>query len=239
MYLSKVFKGPESEELRPVPHEALRELALLQPEGFKAVALGAREPEPDESPEEEELPPPPPMILEEEALARIAEAREEGMREGKRQAEMELSSVAEALAQSLLQTQALRERVLCESEEDLLLLAVAIARKVVLAEISLHPEILARVVRGAVEALSEGDQVVVRLSRDDYRQAADCPEFAQLLQEKRRISLKADPALPPGGCLVETERGNIDAGLESQLDEILRRLLEQKNARRAEEAEGA
>ena len=66
----------------------------------------------------------------------------------------------------------------------------------------------------------------------------DEPVFADktslAAREKRRVTLKGDPAVPSAGCLVETVRGSIDAGLEAQIDEIYRRLFEEKNARRGE-----
>jgi flagellar assembly protein FliH len=198
---------------------------------FRAIRLGQEEQDLD--PEEEPYQPPP-CIPEEEALRRIHQAHADGMKEGGRQAEAALAKVSEALAQALLATGSLRARLLHESEEDLLKLAVLIARTIMLREVSCDPGFLARVVHGAVELASDGGEVVVRLNPEDYAQVSKRPEFAQISGERRRVTLKGDPAVPSAGCLVETARGNIDAGLEAQLDEIFRRLCEEKCARRGE-----
>lgn len=199
------------------------------PEPFRAINLGREdeEVEPEEEVEEEEVYQPP-MILEEEALRRIQQAHADGLKEGKRQAEEDFAKVSEALAQALLATGPLRGRILQESEEDLLKLSVSIARTVLQRELSCDPWILASVVQGAVELASDAGEVVVRLSPADYQMVVQRPEFAVSPGEKRRVSLKEDAALPPGGCLVETARGTLDAGVESQLDQIYRRLCEER-----------
>jgi len=208
------------------------ELPQLEPYGFRAIRLGEEEQEAE--PEELEPYQPPPCIPEEEALRRIGQAHSDGVKEGKKQAEAALATVSEALAQALLATGSLRARLLQESEEDLLKLSVLIARTVVLRELSLDPELLAGVVQGAVELASDGGEVLVRLHPDDYAQISRRPEFAGLSEGKRRITLKGDPTLAAAGCLVETARGNLDAGLDAQLDEIYRRLFEEKSSRRGE-----
>jgi len=204
-----------------------RELA-----GFRAIHLG--EEEKDLEPEDQEAYQEPPCIPEEEALRRIQEARADGVKEGSKAAEAALAKVSEALGQALLATGSLRAQLLQESEEDLLKLSVLIARTVMLRELSCEPGILAGVVQGALALASDGGEVVVRLNPDDYLLIEQRPEFSAVSREKRRVTLKGDPAVPSAGCLVETARGSIDAGLESQLDEIYRRLFEEKNARRGE-----
>jgi len=207
------------------------ELPKREPAGFRAIHLGEeeRELEPEEEPCQA-----PPCIPEEEALRRIAQAHADGVKQGSKAAEAALAKVSEALAQALLATGSLRAQLLQESEEDLLKLSVLIARTVMLRELSCDPGFLATLVHGALELASDGGEVLVRLNPEDYALVAQRPEFAGLSGEKRHIALKADPSVASAGCLVETARGNIDAGLDAQLDEIYRRLCEEKCARRGE-----
>jgi flagellar assembly protein FliH len=233
MSLSNIIRkgGEPQQSFRLVP------IGEVPPEsgedGFRPVQLGYKEPEP--VPEDELEPEPlPPCIPEEEALRRIQQAQADGLKEGRRQAESDFSKVSEALAQALLATGSLRPKILQESEEDLLKLSILIARTVIQRELSCDPWILAAVVQGAIEAASDGGEVVVRLNPQDYPMVARRPEFSAAAGEKRRVSLKEDPAIPSAGCLVETSRGTLDAGLDAQLDEIYRRLCEEKCARRGE-----
>lgn len=202
-------------------------------EEFRAVRLGAAEPDPE--PELEEEPePPPPCIPEEEALRRIQQAHAEGFKKGKQQAEEDLAKVGEALAQGLLSIGGLRGQLLREAEDDLLKLSVLIARKVMMRELTLDPRMVIGLVQGALELASEEGEILVRLNPDEYQVVAYSPQFEALSRERKRITLREDPSLPPAGCVVETVRGNIEAGIEPQLEEIFRRLFEERNAQREE-----
>lgn len=167
-------------------------------------------------------------ISEDEVDRREQAAFNAGMSEGRRQAEESLAHVSEALAKALLSTGGLRQRVMQESEEDLLKLAIVIARKIILQEISIDRRILVNIVKAAVSNVSEGDEIVVRLNPTDYEVVADHREFFPPANEKRKMLLKADDTIPGGGCLVETSMGAIDARIEAQLDEIFRRFMEDR-----------
>ena len=199
-------------------------------EVFRPVQLGG-EAKPAEA-EEPEPEAPPPCIPEEEAERRVQQAYMDGYRKGREQAEEDLAKVGEALAHGLLATGALREKLMHEAEDDLLKLSVLIARKVMLRELSLDPGIMAGLVYGAVELASDAGEIVVRLNPEEYAVVAYSQEMQMLSRDNKRVTLKEDPAVGPAGCLVETARGNIDAGVEAQLEEILRRLTEERNARR-------
>ncbi|MBU5611577.1 FliH/SctL family protein [Geomonas azotofigens] len=209
---------------------------LVPPAGqevFRPIQLGGEEAPPVEEEEEPEVPPA--VIAEEEALKRIQQSHAEGIRKGRQQAEEDLAKVSEALAQALLSTGALRAQLMHDAEEDLLKLSVLIARKVMMRELSLDPGLIAGLVHGAVELAAEEGEIVVRLNPEEYQVVAYSPQFQALTRDRKKIALREDPALGPASCLVETVRGNIDAGLDAQLDEIMRRLSEERNARREEE----
>jgi flagellar assembly protein FliH len=236
MSLSRIIrKGGEPQ--RALTLEPLGdELPTLEQCGFRAINLGCEDKDQAET-EDAQPCEPPPCIPEEEALRRIDQAHADGVKEGRRVAEASFARVSEALAQALLATGSLRARILHDSEEELLQLSALIARKIMLREVACDPSILAGMVHGALEHASDGGEVVVRLSPGDYALVVGRPEFAGLSGENRRITLKEDPAVASAGCLVETVRGNIDAGLDAQLDEIFRRLTEEKSARRGEHGE--
>jgi flagellar assembly protein FliH len=234
MSLSNIIrKGGEPQplfNLEPLENER----PSREPDVFRAVRLGWDEPEEVEveEEEEEELPPPPPCILEEEAHRLCELARAEGEQEGRKAAEAELAKANEIFGQALLAIGTLRGQLMHEAEEDLLKLAVKIAGKIVLRELATEPGVLAGLVRGAVELASDGGEVVVRLNAEDHAVVTRSREFKELLSDNRSVVLKADPAIQHAGCLVETLKGNIDAGLDAQLEEILRELVEEKTARR-------
>ncbi|MDD3294301.1 MAG: FliH/SctL family protein [Geobacteraceae bacterium] len=175
------------------------------------------------------VPPEPPGISEEEALLRVQEGYDKGFAEGKRQAERGLSSVFRALRDAVDALTGLRERILLEAEDDLLLLSVMIARKVINQEITTDRMILARVIAAAVNSASEKEEIVIRLNPEDHRLvSAHKSLYLSGFNVDRLLDIKSDDSVTPGGCIVDTAMGEIDARVDAQLDEIFKKLTEEK-----------
>jgi flagellar biosynthesis/type III secretory pathway protein FliH len=81
--------------------------------------------------------------------------------------------------------------------------------------------------RVALERVSDAARVTVRLNPADHQSVtaalADAPTSEQ-------VTLAADARVPRGGCKVESEYGDIDAGVDAQIQEIARALLGDKGA---------
>ncbi|WP_082806057.1 FliH/SctL family protein [Marichromatium gracile] len=98
-------------------------------------------------------------------------------------------------------------------EPELLALVVAMARRVVMAELEQHPEHVARVLGSALGQLpSRNREIRVRIN----------PEDAEILEayardRDERISWRPDPEVARGGCIVESGPSRIDATLEERL----------------------
>lgn len=171
------------------------------------------------------------VLSEEEFQAKIDEVFRNGMDEGRRQAERGLANVFKSLRDGVGALTGLRSRVLKESEEDLLKLAVMIARKIVQQEITQDSRVISSIIAAAIGGCTERDRVVVRLNPDDYTVvAANRQAFLSGLGDDTHVTLTPDEGVGPGGCLVETATGTVDARIEAQLDEIYRTLLEERSA---------
>jgi len=161
----------------------------------------------------------------------VQESYEKGFEEGKRQAERGLANVFKALRDAVEELTDLKEHVLRASEEDLLKLAVMIARKVIHQEIATDRLILAKVVSAAVSNASDRDELVIRLNPEDHRLvSAHKHLYLNGCNDERLVELRADDVVAPGGCIVDTVMGEIDARTDSQVDEIFRGLLEEKTS---------
>jgi flagellar assembly protein FliH len=51
------------------------------------------------------------------------------------------------------------------------------------------------------------------------------PLFVAAINGLQNLSFQADPAVGRGGCLLESEFGDVDATIDGQLDQIHRSLL--------------
>ena len=92
--------------------------------------------------------------------------------------------------------------------------ATALAREVVRSELVTRPECVAAVAREALAALLLGARHVTLLVHPD-----DMPLVAQGAGdeiERRGARLLSSPAVARGGCLVESDMGSVDAGIEQR-----------------------
>ena len=168
-------------------------------------------------------------VMEEELDKKIHEAFSSGLEEGKLQAEEGLSALCGMLSAAADELRLLHERIMRQTEDDLLKLAISVAKRVILQEVTHDRGILRNVVSEAIKNISDKDEIVIRLNPEDYRVvSANSRNFLPEMSEKRHLTLKPDEEVSSGGCVVDTAMGSIDARVEAQLDEIYRRLTEER-----------
>ena len=181
---------------------------------------------------QESLQEPPGITLSEEELdQRLRESFQSGLQEGKNLAERGLLNVFTSLRTAAEGLHLLRDKVMRESEDELIRLIMMVAAKVILREVAQdRKQIVADVVKAATASLSARDEVFIHLHPDDYAQVtASREEYFRQELFTERMQFKADPEVFPGSCRVDTEMGTIDASFDSQLDEIFRRLQEERS----------
>jgi flagellar assembly protein FliH len=167
------------------------------------------------------------MISEEELEGRIQDAYARGVKEERKQADDDLAGICSALTEAVSIVSKLRERVVKESEEELLKLSFMLAKKIIRQEIKHDRQIMTMLVSEALREFPEQHDIVLCLHPEDYKVISSNRElFLAGVGDQRQITLKSDEAMTLGGCVVESSSGIIDARIEAQLDEIYRNLIE-------------
>ncbi|HUU46574.1 MAG TPA: FliH/SctL family protein, partial [Acidobacteriota bacterium] len=131
------------------------------------------------------------------------------------------SALIAALTEEFART---RREWFTASEQQMVEL-IACALEQILGDRPSKSEHVLHALRQAIAQLDEGDRATVRCHPDDlpFVRAA-CEQQPDLLRGAQHIRLTADDAIQPGGCLVETDLGVVDARVEQQL-RILRGAL--------------
>lgn len=212
----------------PVTHKTPEEGEFTPMGLFDKSELQSMLPEEDEVIEESG--PAMAAITEEELDRQLRESFQNGLIEGKNLAERGLVNVFRSLRLAAEEIQSLREKVLRESEDELINLLMLIARKVIVREISIDRSILSEIVEAGLAAASEHDRLTIRLNPDDYILATT--GNGETLRKELitdGMQLKSDVSVMPGSCLIDSELGTIDAGIDAQLDELMRRLMEERS----------
>ena len=100
-------------------------------------------------------------------------------------------------------------------------LALAVARKIIGQEISVDRQIVLNVVKGALDKVVDHQKVKIRINPQDLETVQTALfEFLPHVESLENVHFEADAGLTAGGCVVETNFGNIDARMENQLDQI-------------------
>jgi flagellar assembly protein FliH len=171
-------------------------------------------------------PPPPPIIGFTDDQVRVKEdqARALGFKEGEAQArgrfEKALAAEREAIAKAVHDLAREREVYFCRVEAEVVKLAVGIARKILHREVQVDPLLLAGVVRVALEKLTAGTSIRLRVHPDHVYAWHDF--FANQQDHRPVPELLGDASLGMGHCVLETTLGSTELTLEAQLAEIER-----------------
>ena len=165
--------------------------------------------------------------LQRQSEQRAREAYAAGLREGEaaghKRGAAELQAVIARLARAIEEIGGMRARLRAEAEADLIQLAIAIARRVLRRELVIDPEALHGLVLGALEKL--GGQEISRV-RVHPGHAGLVTESLRQNSASARVEVIADPSRDLGAVIFETPRGNLDASVDSQLQEIERGLAD-------------
>jgi flagellar assembly protein FliH len=144
---------------------------------------------------------------------------------GRQETRADVEVVAEALVTSVEKLDAMRARLRHRYEQELLQLALGVAKKVVRAEVQERPEVWLEMIRAAVRGAVDRDRIRVRVPAPVAAYLTE--QFADLrsrLDDVKELTVVEDPTLLEGGCVIETQFGELDIGIGTQLEQIERGL---------------
>ena len=146
------------------------------------------------------------------------EAFDEGFAAGVAQAQARLEGPASAMAAAASQLQAMRGDAAASVEPAAVELALRIAEQALGAWLVADRALIVEVVRGALRRLVERDRVLILVNPDDLEVVRD--HATRLVGELGGIEhceVQAERRVRPGGAIVRTAEGEVDATLETKL----------------------
>ena len=172
----------------------------------------------DKTPLDHELPAPSVDLAQVEKTA-YENGFHQGENAGMEIAERKMEAVMKRYAEAILEIGKLRASLYGQIEHEVVKLAVAVSKKIVHREIQVDPDIIQTLVRVALSHVSEKSAVTIRLNPVDYHYLLE--RRAELSQsEGRDISLVADKSVERGGCLIQTDCGDIDSRIDEEFREV-------------------
>lgn len=156
------------------------------------------------------------------------EARQAGWQEGIHASESEAEKIRDQARGVLQQAQEVYRKTLNKMESEIVDLAVDIAERVVMAQLSVEPQTVMQIAREAVEIVKNRPVVTIYVNDADLIILENGRVLLlQGLPPKVELHLLVDNAVQPGGCRIETDQGQVDATLETRWQEVIKALYGQ------------
>jgi flagellar assembly protein FliH len=153
---------------------------------------------------------------------------EDGRTQGLKLGRAESQEAIDRFAEVVDQLQERQRALVQENEAALVDLAVAVARRIVgaAAEVRREPVLLA--VSDCLGYLRDRTRVTVKVNPKNLDAAREArKEWTESIEGIGTLMLEADPSVSPGGCVLETEAGDVDARIEERLAMLHTALLEE------------
>ena len=151
------------------------------------------------------------------------EGREKGYQEGREEVERLVESLHRIISAAIEK----RNEIVEESETQVINLVLRIANKVIKVISENQKNVVINNVVQALRKLKSRGDVVIRVNLVDLELTSEhISDFMKMVENVKSITVLEDSSVDRGGCIIETDFGQIDARISSQLNEIEERILE-------------
>lgn len=151
------------------------------------------------------------------------EGREQGYKEGRGEAERLVENLQRIISSAIER----RNQIIEESETQVINLVLLIAKKVIKVISENQKNVVINNVVQALRKLKSRGEVIIRVNLADLElTSAHVGDFLKMVENVKSITVLEDSSVDRGGCIIETDFGQIDARISSQLAEIEERILE-------------
>ncbi len=130
----------------------------------------------------------------------------------------ELASAQAALVSGLKQLAELRDSMIKAAEQQIVQLAIDVARKVMMQEIQAGRYEIDPIVQAALAQVTNWQEVVVHLNPEDFARCLQAQENSR--DDSSGVRFVADPAVRRSECVLETPQGFVRSATEEHLHEI-------------------
>ena len=149
--------------------------------------------------------------------------REEGFKEG----ELEVTRLIDRMHVIINKTLDRREVILSETEQQIVDLVLLMTRKVVKVISENQRNVVVSNIVHALRKMKGRGDVTIHVNLADLALTTEhTKNFLSAAENVNNITVVEDSTVDPGGCVIDTDFGAIDARIASQLNELEQKILE-------------
>ncbi len=145
-------------------------------------------------------------------------AFDEGLRQGREESAAGMKTASERLAATLAELVSFKRKLRAEAETEVVKLSLAVARRILHRELLTDPEAMQGLIHAALQKVQGREIWRVRISPLGVEAVRAALERVGL----GAIEIVGDASLKNGDLVIETALGELDASVDTQLQEIQR-----------------
>lgn len=119
-----------------------------------------------------------------------------------------------------------RAQLLKKADEVIVGLALKIAEIIIHQELQTDPGIVTKLAKESLKLVEDKKRLCIKVNPSDWKILKESEaELPSLTHGVKEMEIKEDEHVEPGGCIVESDSGIVDAQLSTQLEEVAERLF--------------
>jgi len=114
-----------------------------------------------------------------------------------------------------------RKRIIKDSENEIVRLSLKIAEQIIRSEVSVNKDVVMNIVAEAINRVSDRESVIVKVNKDDAEFIKNNKDkLSGIVDGVKNLSILEDSQVDPGGCVIETNLGFVDARISTKISLI-------------------
>lgn len=151
-----------------------------------------------------------------------SEGKDAGHNEGLAAAEREMEEMLATMRSLIDMARVERHKIIEGAEPEIVKLAMGIAEKILHKAVDVDREIVISISKAAIAELVDRESITVRVNPIDLERMKQHRDSMLALGETKHMRVIEDQRVDPGGVVVETEAGTLDAKISTQVEEAKR-----------------
>ena len=155
----------------------------------------------------------------------FAQAERDGFGQGKEKGfeagREDMGNLIKEAKNVLEQAKQARELVIRAIEPEVAKLSIRIAEKIIQTQVEINQDIVINMIRSALDKVKQREEVLIKVSQEDYEYVREKKDvFACMVEGLKTMDIVVDPGVERGGCIIETNLGNVDARISTQIQTV-------------------
>jgi len=128
----------------------------------------------------------------------------------------EFYSIIKSFEEKILEYETVFEKVVIETSKQ-------ISKKIIDREIE-QQTIIESVLKNSLNKVIGANQIIIKLNPEDYNSIINSDFLRELENSFNKIKFEQEDKIAKGGCLINTELGNVDSKISTMISELTKKL---------------